>query len=134
MNPLWLFLIIPAAAIFGFFTAALMVAAREDEEEKVRVAQMRAFDWDEERQIDEFKVKCTCGACPEQYSIFDINGNECGYLRLRHGVFRVDYPTCGGEVLFDAFPRGDGLFDNEKERDTYMLLALDAIRSRMMKE
>lgn len=29
MNPLWLFLIIPVSAMFGFFTAALMVAARE---------------------------------------------------------------------------------------------------------
>lgn len=95
---------------------------------------MRAFDWDEERHIDEFKVECTSCACPEQYSISDANGEECGYLRLRHGIFRVDYPSCGGEVLLEAFPRGDGSFYGNDERETYIMLALDAIRNRMMKE
>ena len=32
----------------------------------------------------------TCGACPEQYDAY-FEGYQVGYLRLRHGTFRVDY-------------------------------------------
>ena len=58
----------------------------------------------------------TCGACPEQYDAF-YNGENIGYLRLRHGIFRVDYKDERG--VYIANPKGDGVFDPE-ERGVYL--------------
>lgn len=60
----------------------------------------------------------TCGACPEQYDVF-LDGETIGYLRLRHGYFRADYPCCGGETVYEAYPMGDGIFE-EDEREHYL--------------
>ena len=68
----------------------------------------------------------TCGACPEQYDAF-FNGELVGYLRLRHGYFSVRCPNSGGEVVYEAQPKGDGLFEYE-ERDGYLEAACAAIR------
>lgn len=60
------------------------------------------------------ELKMTCGACPEQYDVFK-DGKQVAYYRLRHGEFRVDYPECGGETIYEAEPSGDGIFeDNER--------------------
>jgi hypothetical protein len=67
----------------------------------------------------------TCGACPEQYDAY-INGEKVGYLRLRHGVFTVDYPDCGGKRLITEYPDGDGIFTYD-ERDEYLTRAKQAI-------
>lgn len=42
-----------------------------------------------------FILEQTCYAYPEQYDVF-LDGKQVGYLRLRHGYFRCDYPNCGG--------------------------------------
>lgn len=74
-------------------------------------------------------IVCTCIACPEQYDVFK-NGEQVGYLRLRHGEFRVDYPNCGGETIFYANPQGDGIFE-KNERFNYLLLSLRAINQKI---
>jgi hypothetical protein len=74
-------------------------------------------------------IKNTCPACPEQYDVFK-DGNQVGYLRLRHGKFRVDYPECGGETLFYAEPKGDGIFEND-ERLVYMTAAMRTILTKI---
>lgn len=43
----------------------------------------------------------TCPGCPEQYEVYDSSGNQVGYVRLRFGYLRVDFPDCGGEVIYD---------------------------------
>lgn len=53
------------------------------------------------------------GACPEQYDAF-IGEQRVGYVRLRHGTLRVDYPECGGERVLDGCPMGDGTFEPEE--------------------
>jgi len=73
------------------------------------------------------------GACPEQYDVFK-DGKEVGYLRLRHGYFRADYPTIctrGGKTIYEAWPRGDGEFfpDERKYYLTEAIRAIDAKRS-----
>lgn len=79
-----------------------------------------------------FKLVCTCPACPEQYDVFDIaTGAQVGYLRLRHGMFRADYPECGGKTVYTATPKGDGLF-NDDERQKYLEEALAAIRKELL--
>lgn len=67
----------------------------------------------------------TCGACPEQYDVM-LDGQKVAYLRLRHGSFTVNVPDCGGEMIYHANPKGDGMFE-DKERDYYIHNALGAI-------
>ena len=78
-------------------------------------------------------LKLSCSACPEQYDAFDEEGKQVGYLRLRHGFFRVDFPDCGGETIYEVSPRGDGCFDDD-ERDRYLRFAVDAIERRIRNE
>lgn len=76
--------------------------------------------------IHGYKLTLTCLACPEQYDVTDPDGNQVGYLRLRHGSFRVDCPDAGGETVYTASPRGDGIFDSD-ERLMYLTEAIEAI-------
>jgi len=75
------------------------------------------------------KLRQTCFACPEQYDAY-LDGKKVGYLRLRHGSFTVTYPDVDGELIYEASPRGDGIFD-EDERDYYLRFAVDAIYKRI---
>lgn len=79
----------------------------------------------EQYNIGDVVLSMTCEACPEQYDAF-IGDKQVGYLRLRHGRFRVDYPECGGETVYSADPRGDGIFE-PSERDYYLTEAKKAI-------
>jgi len=71
------------------------------------------------------KLILTCGACPEQYDAF-LGEERVGYLRLRHGRFYVECPDSGGLRVYEATPKGDGLFDSD-ERDYYLAHAVAAI-------
>jgi len=70
-------------------------------------------------------LQMTCGACPEQYDAFDSD-KKVGYLRLRHGRFTVECPNVGGDMVYSAYSRGDGIFESS-ERDYYLRFAVDAI-------
>ena len=85
-------------------------------------------------QILDYVLKMTCGACPEQYDVFDSDGKQVGYLRLRHGGFRADYPDFGGDTVYRySFDDGwKGIFDDE-EREKYLTEAVKAIHSHHMK-
>lgn len=76
----------------------------------------------------DYKLVETCSACPEQYDVF-VNGQQVGYLRLRHGHFSVSYPDHYGETIYSASPRGDGIFEPE-ERNFYLNEAIKAIDRR----
>jgi hypothetical protein len=76
------------------------------------------------------RLVMTCVACPEQYDAFDEDGRLVGYLRLRHGRFRVTFPDSRGEIIFSADPVGDGIFRDE-ERDGYLVQAVRAIRTKL---
>lgn len=78
--------------------------------------------------IEGSRLICTCGACPEQYDVFDdLSRVQIGYLRLRHGYFRADYPACGGKTVYEADTEGDGVFDDD-ERMTHLTAANRALR------
>jgi hypothetical protein len=79
--------------------------------------------------MENIKLVETCGACPEQYDAF-IGKEQVGYLRLRHGYFRVDYPSSGGEVIYEAEPKGDGMFKSD-EREFYLNEAKNAIMNKL---
>lgn len=69
----------------------------------------------------------TCDACPEQYDAFDEYGNRVGYLRLRHGHFRVDVPDVGGQTVYEIETEGDGEFEDD-ERMFCLRAAVGAIQ------
>jgi hypothetical protein len=77
--------------------------------------------------IHGYRLLQTCGACPEQYDVFDDLGQQVAYFRLRHGSFRVDVPDCGGETIYTANPKGDGVF-YEDERVHYLTEAVLAVQ------
>ena len=79
------------------------------------------------------KLVRTSLAVPEQYDAVGASSDQVGYLRLRHGRFRVDFPTSGGQTIFEARPKGDGIFDDD-ERDLYLQKACDAIAGRLSRE
>lgn len=59
----------------------------------------------------------TCFACPEQYDAY-LDGEYVGYLRLRHGTFRVE-DEYGNVLGYWNPPKSDGIFVGE-ERDYYL--------------
>jgi hypothetical protein len=63
----------------------------------------------------------TCWSHAEQYDAF-LDGRQVGYLRLRHGQFRVGCPECGGETVYQSEPIGDGEFEAD-ERETELMKA-----------
>lgn len=85
-------------------------------------------NWPEDVEIDGLKLVCTCGACPEQYSVFGADGKPVGYLRLRHGYFRADVPHAGGETVHESYPRGDGIFE-DGERLAHLTEAVKKIKA-----
>jgi hypothetical protein len=67
----------------------------------------------------------TCTACPEQYDAY-LDHTQIGYLRLRHGSFRADYPDAQGPTVYRTQPKGDGCFE-EDERLPYLKAAVAAL-------
>lgn len=64
------------------------------------------------------KFRMTCGACPEQYDVYDGKGQQVAYVRLRWGCLRVDHGDCGGPTIY-RHDFGDGYkgsFDTHEER------------------
>ncbi|MFH3804336.1 hypothetical protein ACWPO4_08415 [Acinetobacter nosocomialis] len=75
---------------------------------------------------DEVELIKTCDESPEQYDAF-FQGKQIGYLRLRHGEFRVDYPDCGDETIYQSQEMlGDGKFE-DSEREYFLMKAKKAI-------
>lgn len=79
-----------------------------------------------------FEFKLTCGACPEQYDVL-LDGKYMAYLRLRHGYFYASVPDVGGKVVYDANPKGDGIFESD-EREFHLQNAYDAIVKHYLEE
>ncbi len=73
----------------------------------------------------EIKLVETCWACPEQYDAF-YNGEQVGYLRLRHGQFTVECPDVEDQLVYSAETTGDGRFEYE-ERNFHLDNAKKAI-------
>lgn len=75
-----------------------------------------------------FRLELTCGACPEQYDVYDRDtGEKVAYLRLRHGHFRAEWPYDDGNIVYEADTKGDGVFEDD-ERPIHIGKALIAVR------
>jgi hypothetical protein len=77
------------------------------------------------KNINGYELVQTCGACPEQYDVFK-DKKLVGYLRLRHGYFTANYPDVRGKTVYEAEPKGDGIFEPD-ERKFYLTSAITAI-------
>lgn len=86
----------------------------------------------EKDKNEEIKLEQTCGACPKQYDAF-FKDKQVGYLRLKHGVFRVDVPNCRGETIYEDFPESDSCFDSD-EREHYLDIAKQKIKKYLKNE
>ena len=81
------------------------------------------------------KFDKTSEACPEQYDVF-YGETQVGYVRIRFGNLRADYPDCGGETIFCEF-FGDaflGSFESEDQRMKYLKIIADKIWDKMNEE
>ena len=129
MNPLEIrnYVLEDAATVAAFYSdsAADAIRAMKTNFNTPVSAGMPEVTWDAITTADEIDLRMTCGACPEQYDAY-IGELQVGYLRLRHGAFRVDVPRCGGEVAYAAYPEGDGCF-TDSEQDHYLNEAKRAI-------
>ena len=50
--------------------------------------------------INELNLEMTCGGVPEQYDVFDKEGELVAYFRLRHGTFTAVVPDVGGKLIY----------------------------------
>ena len=82
-----------------------------------------------------YELRQTCSVCPEQYDVFS-GGVKVGYIRLRHGYFQVDIPTCGGTTVLevDHVPGADGCFRDRTQRMQYLNEAVCVINEVHSKE
>lgn len=77
----------------------------------------------------------TCAACPEQYDVFNGEGKQVGYVRLRWGNLTCEYPDCGGELIYENNV-GDGwsgCFEDDSQRSVMLDDIANAILRRMDK-
>lgn len=83
--------------------------------------------WPQSQTIDGLELRLTCVSHPEQYDVYD-GAKQVAYFRLRHGEFYAAVPECGGEIIHEAEPDGDGFFE-EHERQEHLTAAVRAVRS-----
>lgn len=77
----------------------------------------------------------TSEAFPEQYDVYK-GKHQIGYLRLRNGKFRANYPRHGGEEIFfhefdDALK---GHFDDDDERTRFLEMVIVILKKRFAED
>ena len=74
----------------------------------------------------------TCGACPEQYDVYKDDA-IAGYVRLRWGHLRCDFPDVGGETIYEhCFNDGmQGMFWDEESREFHLTAISNAINDKL---
>lgn len=80
--------------------------------------------------INGLKFVQTCGACPEQYNVYNENHNIVGCVRLRWGRLSCKYPNVWGEEIYSASvgDKWTGYFDSQENRNYH----LNAIANRIL--
>lgn len=80
-----------------------------------------------------FKLVKTCNACPEQYDVY-LGENKIGYIRIRHGLMRVDCYAPSERAIYETSIQGDGTFYDDLERVYYLNKACKALERFMKNE
>lgn len=97
--------------------------------EKLLATKMRYGASVETREINGLTFVLTCAACPEQYDVFDKDGNMVGYVRLRWGALTCECPDCGGDLVYETDIGGGwaGCFEDDSQRECILHDVADAI-------
>ena len=69
-------------------------------------------------EILNYNFMQTSASCPEQYEVYDKDGNHVCYVRLRWGCLTAEFPDLGGILIYEA-KIGDGLtgcFESNEQR------------------
>ena len=76
---------------------------------------------------------CTCGACPEQYDVYDSEGKQVAYVRLRWGILHCNYPDVDGERIYitDIGDGFTGCFESDEQRIKHLNNIADKILEKM---
>ena len=77
----------------------------------------------------------TCYASPEQYDVYRANGELCGYVRLRWGSLRADYPNIDGDTIYqhEFEDNYKGCFDSDDERAKYLTEICNSYKRAILK-
>lgn len=79
-------------------------------------------------RIKNYEFVLTCAACPEQYDVFDENGNQVGYVRLRWGSLYAQCPHVGGVTVYSVdLDHDGGSFNSDEERMQHLNAITEAI-------
>lgn len=72
--------------------------------------------------IEGLTFERTCSACPEQYDVYNKEGEQVGYVRLRWGTLRCDVPDYGQNTIYRVSFNDPylGLFPDDKARTTHL--------------
>lgn len=75
----------------------------------------------------------TSSCWPEQYDVKDLDGNQVGYVRLRHGVLYCKFPCAGGEIIYDCGFGNDyqGCFENDEQRHIHLEIIANKLKKRI---
>lgn len=85
--------------------------------------------WNEPFFIARLKFVTTCPSTPEQYDVF--SGEEkVGYVRVRFGCITAQSPDWRGELVLDAWPKGNDYLEPD-EREYWLTEAAVEIRTWM---
>lgn len=81
------------------------------------------------RKLGNHYFNLTCESCPEQYDVFDKDGKQVAYVRLRWGELYAECPDVGGvEVYYTGLRDGlAGNFKNDHERKYHLTKISQAI-------
>ena len=92
----------------------------------------------DEVEIDGLVFVCIGYACPEQYDVYPFDSKDiCGYVKIRWGKVRCDYPDAGGETIYQKQIGEDnlqGCFDSHEERMFYLNAIAKAIKQKMERD
>lgn len=79
--------------------------------------------------IKGLNFEMTCSTCPEQYNVYDSNGKQVGYVRLRWGELSCIYPDIYGKEIYYANVGSDycGVFENDNQRMMHLNNIADKI-------
>jgi hypothetical protein len=73
-------------------------------------------------EIGNYNFVKTCSCSPEQYDVFDKDGNQVAYVRLRWGYLSAEYPDVGGVDIYNV-GIGDGFagcFESDEQRNYHL--------------
>lgn len=64
--------------------------------------------------IHGLNLSLTCSSFPEQYDVFDRDGNKVAYFRLRHDCFYAECPEVNGTIVYENSHLTGGEFTDEE--------------------